>query len=86
MRSKILPLVLIAGLSLSGAAFAASTDTTGVIKAIDAKAMTLTLEDGTVFKLPADFKADSVKVGEKVTVSWDAKGDEKDATKVVEAK
>lgn len=80
MRSKILPLVLIAGMTFGGAAFAAATDTAGTIKAIDAKAMTVTLEDGTTYQLPAGFKLDAFKVGEKVSVSWEAKGALKDAT------
>lgn len=74
MRSQLLPVVLALGLGLAGAAFAA-TDTSGTIKAIDAKALTVTLEDGTVFYLPAGFKLDGFKVGEKVMVTWDMMGD-----------
>lgn len=80
MSSKILPLVLIAGLSFGGAAFAAATDTAGTIKSIDAKALTVTLQDGTTYQLPAGFKLDAFKVGEKVSVSWEAKGALKEAT------
>jgi hypothetical protein len=82
MRSKILPLVLIASMSFGAVAFAAATDTKGVVKAIDEKTMTLTLEDGSVYKLPAGFKLADLKVGEKVTVSWEAKGADKDASAV----
>ena len=46
MRSNILPLALIASLGLGSAVLAAPTDTSGVIKSIDAKAMTVVLEDG----------------------------------------
>ncbi len=80
MRSNILSLAVIASLGLAGAAFAASTDTAGTIKSIDAKAMTVTLADGTTYHLPAGFKLDGFKVGEKVDVTWDAKGSLKDAT------
>lgn len=79
MRSKILPLVLIAGVAFGGAAFAAATDTAGTIKSIDAKAMTVTLADGTTYHLPAGFKLGAFKVGEKVSVTWEAKGALKDA-------
>jgi hypothetical protein len=82
MRSKILPLVLIASMSFGAVAFAAATDTKGVVKAIDEKTMTLTLEDGSVYKLPAGFKLADLKVGEKVIVSWEAKGADKDASAV----
>lgn len=80
MRSKMIPLVLVASLSFGAAAFAAVTDTSGTIKAIDAKAMTVTLADGTFYHLPAGFKLADLKVGEKVVVSWDAKGALKEAT------
>ncbi len=79
MRSILFPALLTASLALGGAAFAA-TDTTGVIKAIDVTALTVTLEDGTVYYLPAGFKLDGFKVGEKVTITWDMKGDKHEAT------
>lgn len=82
MRSKILPLVLVASMSFGAVAFAAATDTSGTIKSIDEKAMTITLEDGTSYHLPAGFKLADLKVGEKVVVSWEAKGDLKEASGV----
>ncbi len=82
MRSKILPLVLVASLSFGAAAFASATDTSGTIKAIDEKAMTVTLADGTAYHLPAGFKLADLKVGEKVVVWWSAKGDLKEVTGV----
>lgn len=75
MRSKIITLALIAGL---GTAAFAATDTTGTIKAIDAKALTVTLDDGQSYHLPAGFDSKAFKVGEKVVISWEAKGDLKD--------
>jgi len=80
MRSNILPLALIASLGLGTAVLAASTDTTGVIKSIDAKAMTVMLEDGTTFHLPAGYDVKPFKVGEKVVVSWEMKGTLKEAS------
>ncbi|MBN8631842.1 MAG: DUF1344 domain-containing protein [Rhodobacterales bacterium] len=80
MRSNILPLALIAALGLGSAAMAASTDTSGVIKSIDATAMTVVLEDGTTFHLPAGFDVKAFKVGEKVVVSWEMKGTLKEAS------
>ena len=82
MRSKILPLVLVASMSFGAVAFAASTETKGTIKAIDEKAMTVTLEDGTSYHLPAGFKLADLKVGEKVIVAWEAKGDLKEVAGV----
>ncbi len=74
MRSNILSLALIASLGLGSAVLAASTNTTGVIKTIDAKAMTVELADGTIYHLPAGFDLKPFKVGEKVVVSWEMKG------------
>ena len=80
MRSNILPLALIASLGLGSAVLAAPTETTGVIKSIDAKAMTVELADGTTYHLPAGYDVKPFKVGEKVVVSWEMKGTLKEAT------
>jgi hypothetical protein len=80
MRSNTLALALVASLGLAGAVLAASTDTTGVIKSIDQKAMTVMLEDGTTYHLPAGYDVKPFKVGEKVVVSWEMKGTLKEAT------
>ncbi|MCV9963332.1 hypothetical protein OIU34_15605 [Pararhizobium sp. BT-229] len=46
MRALLTSLTILSAISLSSAAFAAST-TTGTIRAYDTKAMTLTLKNGT---------------------------------------
>ena len=74
MKSKLVPALVVASLAFGGAALAATTDATGAIKAIDVKAMTVTLEDGTVYTFPAGVKLDGFKVGEKVTIAWEMKG------------
>jgi len=79
MRSNTLALALIASLGIGTAALAAPTETKGVIKSIDVKAMTVVLQDGTTYKLPAGFNMKPFKVGEKVVVSWEAKGAIKEA-------
>lgn len=80
MRSNTLALALIASLGLGSAVLAASTDTKGVIKSIDEKTMTVVLEDGTTYHLPAGFDVKPFKVGEKVVVSWEMKGTLKEAS------
>jgi hypothetical protein len=82
MRSTILPILVAASMTFGAAAYAAATDTSGTVKSIDEKAMTVTLEDGSSYHLPAAFKASDLKVGEKVVVSWEAKGDVKEASGV----
>lgn len=70
MRKLLFPAVAVAMLGSSFAAFAADTHTTGTIKAYDAKAMTLTLDNGMTYFLPAGFKDPGLKVGEKVDIAW----------------
>ena len=86
MRKILLPLALVAALATGTAAFAATNSaTTGVIKAIDAgKAHTVTLGK-TVYYFPAKFDLSKVKVGEKVTVTWTAKGKKDLATAIAAA-
>ena len=86
MRAKLLPLVLVAGVSFAGASFAAGTDVSGTIKTIDSKAMTVTLEDGKVYQLPTGFKLDAFKVGEKVKITSETKAGKNDASAMVVAK
>jgi Protein of unknown function (DUF1344) len=85
MRSFVLPLALIASLSSVGLALAATT-AEGTIKSMDMKAHTITLSNGTVYYLPANFKDPGLKVGEKVSVVWAMKGSQHDATAVTVVK
>ena len=79
MRSTLMGAVLVtAVLAMGSASFAAGTAASGVIKSLDAKAMTVTLEDGSVYTLPAGFKIDGFKAGEKVALTWELKGTVKD--------
>jgi hypothetical protein len=80
MRTNTLALALIASLGLGTAVMAASTDTKGVIKSIDEKTMTVVMDDGTTYHLPAGFDIKPFKVGEKVVVSWEMKGTLKEAS------
>ena len=82
MRSNFVPAALVALIFAVPMAYAATT-TSGSIKAFDLKAMTLTLDNGIAYKLPAGFKDPGLKVGEKVAVAWDMKGANHDATAVM---
>lgn len=84
MRSNVLVPVLsaaiAASLALGGAAFAAATTTSGTIKSIDTKAMTVTLSNGMTYHLPAGFKLAGFKAGEKVSVTSETKNGLHEAT------
>lgn len=98
MRKYIVPALVTLAVALPGVAFAASTTTpapapaaastqadqmaSGMVKAFDLKAHTLTLADGKIYQLPATFKDPGLKVGEKVTVHWKQSGSQNEVTSV----
>lgn len=68
-------LVAAAAASLLTIATAASADEmNGKIASIDAASGTITLEDGSLIKLPASVDSASLKVGSDVKVTYDQKG------------
>ncbi len=84
MRAFLIPAAAAAILATSTFAFAAVTD--GKIKAFDLNAMTLTLDNGTVYTLPSGFKDPGLKNGEKVKVTWKMEKSKHMADKVEIAK
>lgn len=82
MRKLLVPAAAAAILATSAVAFAAVQHTDGTIKTFDAKAMSLTLADGSSFVLPKKFKDPGLKAGEKVSISWDMSGKNKVAEAV----
>jgi len=84
LRNFALPLVLVAALSASSLAFAATPSTVeGTIKAIDAKADTITLDNGAVYHLAKTIKIAEFKIGEKVKITFEKMGTDLDASAVV---
>ena len=81
MMSKLIPAALVLLIGSTSLAFAESTE--GKIKEIDAKAMTITLEDGMVVGLPGGYKVADLKVGEKVKVEWQRKDNTNEASEIV---
>ena len=84
MRNLLLPAAAATLLAASSLAFAASPPhhTSGMVKAFDGKAMTLSLNDGSTYSLPKTFKDPGLKSGEKVSVTWDQAGARKVAESV----
>lgn len=72
MRALIVPAITAAFLSTSTLAFAADM-ATGTVKAFDLTTHSLTLDNGTVYTLPANFKDPGLKIGENVSISWQMK-------------
>ena len=80
MKSLTGALTAIAILAGAGVAFAAST--TGVIKSIDTKAMTFTLDNGAVYTAAKNTALSKLKAGEKVTVVYEVKNGKNIATAI----
>jgi len=97
MNKLVLPLLLVAALGSSSAMAATATKsapmkaaitptvTDGVIKAINVKAETVTLDNKTVYYFAKKFDLSKVKVGEKVAITWTAKGKKDMATAIAAA-
>ncbi|KKC41475.1 hypothetical protein WH87_00555 [Devosia epidermidihirudinis] len=64
------------------AAVATPQSVSDTIKSFDLTKHTITLGNGKTYILPATFKDPGLKVGSKVTVKWQMKGTEYDATSV----
>lgn len=86
MRNFVLPLLLVASLGASSVAMAADTTTQGVIKSMDAKACTVTLADASVYQFAPKCDFTKLSAGEKVSITWAAKGKVNEATAIVPAK
>ena len=84
MRNFVFLSTTAACLVAASAAFAA-TDT-GTIKKIDPKGDAITLDDGKVFVLAEGTEAESLKIGDKVTVTFKLKAGKMLATRVQVAK
>jgi hypothetical protein len=80
MYRLLLSVAAAAVVASSSLAFAALT--TGTVKTFDAKAMILTLQDGTPYYLPQNFKDPGLKAGETVQVNWTMQGSKHEATSV----
>jgi hypothetical protein len=86
MRKLILPVTIAATLGMSTLAMAVTdTNTTGVIKSLDAKACTVTLDNKTTYHFAKNCDFSKLKVGEKVVVSWHAYKKTDVGTKIVAA-
>ena len=80
MRELLLPAV--AGAFLFGASVALAATDTGIVKNVNPKGDAITLDDGKVFVLAEGTEAESLKVGDKVTVTFKMKAGKMLATKV----
>ncbi|MGN8024480.1 DUF1344 domain-containing protein [Phyllobacterium sp. 22229] len=83
MKRLFLTIATVAAL-LSGAASAATLSSE--IKSIDTKLQTLTLTDGKVYQLARGVSVNKLKIGDKVSVSYDQSGTKLVVTKIEKIK
>lgn len=87
MKTKFAaPLSIVAVALLSSAALAATETKTGEVKTADVAKHQLSLATGETFDVGSHIKLDKVKVGEKVTVTFEKKNGKMEASKIVPAK
>lgn len=81
--ANLIGTTLLAGsLALSmGAANAAEDE--GIIAAVDAESLTITLENGNSYKLSAEIDIESLEVGSDVVLAYDVVGKDKLVTDLV---
>ncbi len=65
--------VLAATTMMATAAFAAEAE--GHIKAIDRENLTITLDNGKLYKLPGEFDVDAIQEGMDILLAYDKVGD-----------
>ncbi|MFB9984369.1 DUF1344 domain-containing protein [Mesorhizobium kowhaii] len=68
MKKSVIATAIILALASSTGAFAKAV--TGTIKSVDKNGDAITLSDGTKFTLPEGIEAETLKVGEKVVVTY----------------
>ncbi len=77
---------LVAATLLASTAFAATQTKVGEVKSTDATKHELVLSSGETFELPQAFKIGSLKTGEKVKITYEAKDGKLVAERVQPAK
>ena len=87
MKSTLLiPTTAVAAVLATTAAFAAVQTKTGEIKSTDAAKHELVLSSGDTFELSSSIKANKLKPGEKVAITYDTKDGKMVASRVHHAK
>ncbi len=68
---KLLIAVSAATLLAASSLASLAEEVSGTIQTVDMAAMTVTLDDGSTYRLPTDFDAASLQVGAKVKIMFD---------------
>ena len=85
MRPILLSCAILGSLVAASSAMAADLTATGSIKALDAKACTVTLADNKVYQFPAKCDFSKLKASENVVITYTVKGAANAASKIAAA-
>jgi hypothetical protein len=83
MRKILVPAI---GAALFASTTAHAAETTGAVRSVNTKADSITMSDGKVYVLPEGIEAESVKVGEKVKITFTSSHNQNRASALVKAK
>jgi hypothetical protein len=83
MRKILVPAI---GAALFASTTAHVAETTGTVRSVNTKADSITMSDGKVYVLPEGIEAESVKVGEKVKITFASSHNQNRASALVKAK
>ena len=82
MRVLLSNLAIVTVIATPAFALAAPHTATGTVRDYNKASMSLTLNDGSIYQLPKGFHDPGLKVGEKVSVSFDMSGKHQEAKTV----
>ncbi|WP_296745307.1 DUF1344 domain-containing protein [Mesorhizobium sp.] len=80
MNKSVIATATVLAIGLATSAYAKGA--TGTIASIDKKGDSFTLSDGKTFALPENIEVETLKVGEKVTVTYSTKAGKMEASAV----
>ncbi|MER8595819.1 MULTISPECIES: DUF1344 domain-containing protein [unclassified Mesorhizobium] len=84
MKKSVIATAMVLALASSTGAFAKAT--TGTIASVDKSGDSITLSDGKTFILPEGIEAETLKVGEKVVVTYSIKAGKLAVSSIHQAK
>lgn len=84
MKKSVMATAMILAIASSTGAFAKAS--TGTITSVDKKGDSITLSNGQMFTLPEGIEAETLKVGEKVSVIYTAKAGKLSVSSIHQAK
>ncbi|MBN9075107.1 MAG: hypothetical protein BGN87_03270 [Rhizobiales bacterium 65-79] len=80
MKKSAIAIATVVAFASTGAAFAKTV--TSTVRSVDKNGDSVTLSDGMKFTLPEGIEAETLKVGEKVIVTYELKGSKRTVSNI----